>query len=87
MKISKVIINKKVKEKILYKHTIRSFEIRDILLDNPYILKTRDGRYIAMGFSQRYITIIFELKDDIVYIITAYPSSDAQRKLYKHKKR
>lgn len=86
MKISKVIIGSKIKEKILYKHSIKSSEIRDILLDNPYILKARDRRYMAIGFSQKYITIIFECIENSAHIITAYPSSDSQRKLYKRKK-
>lgn len=41
---------------------------------------------MAISFSNRFLTIIFELIKDTAKIITAYPSSDAQRKLYKHKK-
>lgn len=86
MKISKIIIKKKVKEKILHKHSIRASEIREILLNSPYILKARNGRYIAIGFYQKYITIVFELINSVAFIITAYPSSDSQRKLYKYKR-
>ena len=87
MKISKILIEEKIKEKILYKHNIHAFEIKGALLNNPCILKTRDSRYIVIGHYQRFITIVFEMIKDIVFIITAYPSSDAQRKLYKQKRR
>lgn len=86
MRISRIVIDKKIKEKILYKHSIRASEIKEILLNNPYILKAKYGRYIAIEFYQKYITIVFEFIEDIAYIITAYSSSDHQRKLYKHKR-
>jgi hypothetical protein len=86
MRISKVLIEDKTKEKTLYKHHIRATEIRNILLNNPYVLKIRNYRYLALGHDQRYITIIFEIIKDTAFIITAYPSSDAQRKLYKLKR-
>jgi len=41
---------------------------------------------MAIGFDQKFITIIFEMMKDTASIITAYSSSDAQRKLYKRKK-
>lgn len=76
-----------VKEKILDKHNIGASEIKEILLNNPYVLKARKGRYMAIGWSDKYLTIIFELEEDnTAFIITAYPSSDAQRKLYKRKR-
>lgn len=87
MKISKILIEDKVKEKILYQHNIRASEIKEVLLSNPYILKTRKKRYMALGWYQRFITIIFEIiKKDTAFIVTAYPSSDVQRKLYKLKR-
>ncbi len=86
MKISKIIIEDKIKEKILYKHGIRASEVKEMMLSDPYVLKTRENRYMAIGYSQRFITAILELTRDIAFIVTAYPSSDAQRKLYKRKK-
>ncbi len=86
MRISKILIEDKIKEKILYKRDIRASEIRGVLTLNPIILRVRDNRYMAIGFDQKFITIIFEMMKDTAFIITAYPSSDAQRKLYKRKK-
>lgn len=86
MKISKIIIEKDIEEKIFYKHSIPLFEIEEALFSNPYILKTRESRLVAINWFQKYITIIFELRDNKAFIITAYPSSDAQRKLYKRKR-
>jgi len=42
MRISKILIEDKIKEKILYKHNIRSSEIREVLILNPIILRVRD---------------------------------------------
>ncbi len=42
---------------------------------------------MAIGYCQKIITIIFELIKDTAFIITTYPSSDAQRKLYKLKRK
>ena len=86
MKISKIVIEDKIKEKILYKHGIMASEVKEIMLSDPYVLKARENRYMAIGYSPRFITTIFELTGDIAFIVTAYPSSDAQRKLYKRKK-
>jgi len=87
MRIKYVVIEDEIKKKILDKHNIEATEIKDILLNNPYILKAKGERYMAIGWSHKYLTIIFELEEDnIAFIITAYPSSDTQRKLYKHKK-
>ena len=83
MKISDILIEDKIKEKVLYKHNIRSSEIKDTLLNNPLVLKTKNNRFMAIGKSQRTITIIFELAKTTAFIITAYPSSESQRKLYK----
>lgn len=86
MKISKVIIKEKIEEKILYKHNITVFEIEQAFFSDPYISKTREGRFIAINWFHKYITIIFEIEKDTAYVITAYPSSNSQRKLYKRKK-
>ena len=86
MRISKILIEDKIKEKILYKRDIRASEIRGVLTLNPIILRVRDNRYMTIGFDQKFITIIFEMMKDTAFIITAYSSSDAQRKLYKRKK-
>lgn len=90
MKISKILIEDKIKEKILFKHNVNALEIKEVLSNNPYILKTRESRYIAIGaidYYQKYITIIFEIIKDTLFIITAYPSSENQRKLYKLKRK
>ncbi len=54
MKISKILIEDKVKEKILWKHNIRASEINEVLLDNPYILKIANELYMAIGYENRY---------------------------------
>jgi len=80
-----MLIEDKIKEKILSKHNISASEIKHVILNRPYVLKAKENRYMAIGYYQRFITIIFEMVKSIAFIITAYPSSDAQVKLYKLK--
>ncbi len=86
MRIRGFLIEEDIKRKILYKHDVRAEDIKEIIFNNPYILKIRDNRYLAIGKNHKFITLIFEVLKDIAVIITAYPSSDAQRKLYKSKR-
>ena len=86
MKIRGFLIEDNVKQKILYKHNVRADDIKEVISNNPYIFRASNDRYIAIGKNHRFITFVFEIKQDIAFIITAYPSSDAQRKLYKHKR-
>ena len=57
-----------------------------VRLNKPFILKTRSNRYMAIGYYQRFVTIIFEMVKNTAFIITAYPSSEAQKRLHKDKK-
>jgi len=89
MIIKAVKISLKNKIKIYDKHGITMEEMKKVLLnDEPWFVKTRLGRYTALGKWNRYITVIFEYseKSREAEIITAYPSSDWQIKLYKKKK-
>ena len=86
MLIENVIIEDKVKEKILEKHNVTADEIKKILSGKVLVLKTHSKRYIAIGFGYRYLAIVFEYNNKIANIITAYPASKWQIKLYKNKK-
>lgn len=86
MMIENVIIEDEVKEKVLEKHNITAFEIKNVLLNKPLVLKTRLERYIAIGFHHRHMTIIFEYGAKTASIVIVYPSSEWQIKLYKRKK-
>tara|TARA_Y100000034_G_C6659423_1_gene289028 strand:- start:328 stop:579 length:252 start_codon:yes stop_codon:yes gene_type:complete len=82
-----VIIEDWVKEKILDNHNVGYSEVKETFLNNPYFFKAKGGRYMAIGLCNRYITVIFDYEEDnSVFVITVYPSSDDQRKLYKRKK-
>lgn len=75
-----------IKEKILDKHNVEAAEIKQVIFSNPLILKSGKNRYMAIGYHQIYLTVIFEIDNNIAFIVTAYPSSEAQIKLYKKKK-
>ena len=86
MIIENILIEDQAKAKILEKHNVTADEIKTILPGKVLTLKTHSKRYIAVGFGYRYLTIVFEYENKTVNIITAYPSSDWQIKLYKSKK-
>ena len=81
-----VIIEDRVKGKILEKHNVTAEEIKNVLLRDPLVLKTKKKRYLAVGFDYRYLTIVFGYARKTANIVTAYPSSEWQKKLYKSKK-
>ena len=65
-------------------------EAEEILFSQPVVRRARDGRYMAIGLARRtasYLTVIFEFEKGAAEIVTAYPSSDWQIKLYKRSKR
>ena len=75
-----------VEEKIFEKHGVGKEEIEEVLLmDEPKCFKARKNRYFAVGFRERFITAIFEYKKGEADVITAYPSSEWQIRLYKRK--
>ena len=86
MNITNILIEDNIKEKIFNKHNVEATEIKQVIFTNPLILKVRKNRYMAIWYYQRHLTIIFEIYNNIAFIITAYPSSEAQVKLYKKKK-
>jgi len=88
MIINAVKIPLKTKIKIYDKHGITMEEIEKVLLQNePYFAKTKLGRYVALGKWSRYVTIVFNYHETHkeATIVTAYPSSPWQIKLYKRK--
>jgi len=90
MRIKSVKISPQNKIKINDKHGVTMDEIKNIFFQNkPYFSKTRDGRYSALGKWNRPLTIIFHYneKSREAEIITAYPSSNWQIKLYKKKRK
>ena len=86
MRIANIVIEDRIKEKILSKHNIEAAEIRTALLSKPLVLKSREGTYLAIGKAVRYITVVFTQQGNMTNIVTAYPSSEAQMRLYKRKK-
>ena len=85
MKFDNIIIEDKVKEKILSKHNVEANEIINVLLSKPLVLRAKLDRYIAIGYYTKHLTIIFDKKAKNTNIITEYPSSEAQINLYKRK--
>ncbi len=86
MLIENVIIEDKIKKKVLDKHDVTADEIKQVLSGKTLVLKTHSKRYIAIGLGYRHLTIVFEYSNKTANITTAYPSSKWQIKLYKNKK-
>ena len=88
MRIEAVRIKKQTKEKIETKHSITLDEIEKVLLDDkPKFRKVKDC-YMVLGIYDRYLTVFFNYNEKLkeAEIITAYPSSKWQIKLYKKMK-
>ncbi len=86
MNIETVVIDKQTVYKIYKKHGIHVTEVKQVLLAKPYTCKTKFERYVAIGKWQRFVTVIFTYESGVAEIVTAYPSSEWQIKLYKTKK-
>jgi len=87
MRIKKIAIEFDTEEKINKKHGVYRKEIEDALFEGLSIFyRTKDDRYVAIASKERYITVIFLYQKKVATIITAYPSSDWQIKLFKKKK-
>jgi hypothetical protein len=88
LRIHDVFISEWVADKIWDKHGVSADEATELLYGNPLIRRARDGRYMAVGLSPSgYLTVIFEYHRGVAEIVTAYPSSDWQVKLFKRSKR
>ena len=86
MIIKKVVVEKEIKNKIFDKHGIYTEEIKNgLFYGKPIFYRTKDERYMAVTNYHRYITLIFIYEKNNAHIITAYPSSKWQIKLYKKK--
>lgn len=84
--IKAVKIEPKTKYKIYEKHRVTQEEIENTLLDKPKIRKVKNV-YIAIGIWRRYLTIFFAYnkKHKEASILTGYPSSNWQIKMYKRR--
>jgi uncharacterized DUF497 family protein len=89
MKIRWVTISERVEDKIIMEHGVTFEDAESVLLGNPLISKAKGDRYMAIGLDRRsrYVTVIFKYTKGEARIITAYPSSDWQIKLFKRRKR
>jgi hypothetical protein len=85
MRIKKVVISAAVQDKIESEHGIWVEEIEEALLGDVQAFRAKYGRYMVIAHTTRYITIIFEYKKGEADIVTAYPSSAWQIRLFKRK--
>ena len=73
------------------RHGVERTEVEDACFTtNPFVLKTRNNRYFALGqtHSGRYLAIVFEhIGRNTVKIITARAMSETERKLYQRRGR
>lgn len=71
------------------RHGVEPYEAEDVCFEgNPYILRARQNRYLALGQTQsgRYLAIIFAyLGRNKAKVITARAMSEAERNLYKRR--
>ncbi len=88
MKIRQVVISEEAEDKIL-EHGVAFSAVESVFYDDPLFVKAKYGRYMAIGLDEasNWLTVIFEYRKGCAEIVTAYPSSEWQVKLYKRKKK
>jgi uncharacterized DUF497 family protein len=88
LRIHDVFISQRIADKIWEEHGVSADEAIELMYGDPMIRRARDGRYMAIGLSPSgYLTVIFEYHRGVAEIVTAYPSSDWQVKLFKKSQR
>lgn len=86
MRIVDVYLGQEIEEKVFTKHGVLREEVEEMLLaDEPKYFRTKGGRYMAIGLRERYLTAVFENVEGIAFILTSYPASEWQVKLYRRK--
>jgi len=86
--IHDVFIGRRIADKIWEEHGVSADEAIDLLYGDPMIRRARKGRYMAVGLViGGYLTVVFEYQRGMAEIVTAYPSSDWQVRLFKKSKR
>lgn len=86
MIIKRLDIKEKIQKKIFDKHGVYIEEIeKGLFYGKPIIYRAKCEKYLAITHFHRYITIIFRYDNESAHIITTYPSSKWQIKLYKKK--
>ena len=88
MRIQDVFISRRIADKIWEEHGVSADEAIDLLYGDPMIRRAHEGRYMAVDLATGgFLTVIFEYQRGMAEIVTAYPSSDWQVKLFKKSKR
>ena len=87
MRIQKELIEENIEEKVNKKHGIYRKEIENALFEGkPIFFRTKEGKYVAIGHKEKYLTIVFLYEKQMAKVITAYSSSEWQMKLYKRRR-
>ena len=88
MKIESFVWNDKNIEHI-GNHDVSPDEAEEIFVSKYFLLKTRQGRYMAFGktFAGRYLIVVFEFLEGArgIQVITARDMNEKEKKLYRRK--
>lgn len=89
MRIQCVTISEEAEDKIIAEHGVTFANVESVLLGDPYVCQAKGQRYMAIGLDDtpRFVTVIFEYWRGEAEVVTAYPSSDWQIRLYRRKRR
>ncbi len=94
MEIKDLIITSEIFDKLIWKHNVQEFEIREIFRDAPRYRFIEKGRfkgehmYLVLGVTDpgRYLSVFFVYKKNKnALIVTARDMTDKERKRYAKK--
>ena len=87
MRITQIKISIDVEQKIYVQHGVSRKELEEALWEgSPIFFRAKGERYLALTKRPRYLTVIFIFGQGSADLITAYPSSEWQIKLYQRKR-
>jgi hypothetical protein len=85
MRINQVVISLAIVEKIETEHGVDIEDVKAALSGDVQAFKAKYGRYMVIARTPYCITIIFDYRQGIADVVTAYPASDWQVRLLKRK--
>lgn len=94
MRIEEIIWLDKIVDKLIYKHSVETYEVEEVLTGKPRFRFVEKGErkdedvYMALGQSEagRYLTILFIYKhNNEALILSARDMASKERKMYGRK--
>ena len=78
------------REEHIVRHHVTISEVEEVIFGAPFIRRTRDHRYLAIGQTEagRYLTVVIAPRSPGIYsLVTAREADDAERRAYQQQRK